>query len=160
MRGRERGPLDVSGVVPPAVVPALAALVIVRDAPGVLDLLRSKACSFAASGQVGAARQFALAAQALQRTSGEQVAALQSGSGGGTSEVPLASGGAESAVSSYDTGDRKGLSVSEAAERLGVSRSYVTRLCRDSRLSAVRVGRAWLVDEVSLAVEVERRSQR
>lgn len=38
------------------------------------------------------------------------------------------------------------LTVAQAAKRLGISRQRVLVLIRDRRITATRVGRAWLVD--------------
>ncbi|MFI5931277.1 helix-turn-helix domain-containing protein [Actinoplanes sp. NPDC051494] len=42
------------------------------------------------------------------------------------------------------------LSTTEVARLLGASSGYVRRLCRTGRVSARRVGRAWLIDQASL----------
>ena len=41
------------------------------------------------------------------------------------------------------------ISTDHAAQLLGCSAEYVRRLCRSGRLAGRRIGRAWLIDQVS-----------
>ena len=52
------------------------------------------------------------------------------------------------------------LPVKVAAKRLGVVPDYVSRLCRNRELYAVRVDRAWFIDENSLRLFEQARSKR
>ena len=53
-----------------------------------------------------------------------------------------------------------GFTTRQVAELLRVSPRQVRNLIDDERLSATKVGRALVVDEVSVAAEVERRERR
>ncbi len=51
------------------------------------------------------------------------------------------------------------LTTHEAAERLGVSERRVTKLIESGSLSAQKFGRAWMIDEASVAKRLERKPQ-
>lgn len=82
--------------------------------------------------------------RATVRELGEHDAELGS-SGVGTAE-PVGPGSPAESVSP-PSGH---LTVTAVAERLSVSKEYVRRLCRDTRLSATRRGREWLIEPGSV----------
>lgn len=147
-------PLDVSDMIMPAVVPALAAFVMVQDGD-VLQLLRRKSVALAGNGQMGPARQLAVAVEALKRTHSAHLP--PTGSDDGSSEVPIGRdrSGSECPPS--------GLSTRDAAERLRVTERQVVNLIHrpGGGLSASKRHGRWWIDRASvLAYEEAQRAKR
>lgn len=138
----------------PAVVGPWAAYVISRDFG---DALTAKARQLAkvqpeVSAQLDAAvRQLREAGrQALEARSGVSGNGAQAG--GGTAEVPQSGAGARSGRP-----PSTGLTTRQVAARLRLSERQVRNLRFDGLLVATWKGRALVFDEVSVALEIERR---
>ncbi len=58
--------------------------------------------------------------------------------------------------SSLEIDNKKMESVSDASARFGYSRDYITKLARDEKILATRVGRQWFVDFASLEAYVQK----
>lgn len=135
-------------------VPPWAAYVLDRDQG---DWLRQKAHSLAAT-QPEVARQLLVAAEQLREAARHVVAAeLVRGSGaqagGGSAEVPMSADGSGSECLLGS-----GLTTREVAVQLRVSERQVVNLI-GKRLAATSVRGRWVIDEVSVAMELKRRRQ-
>lgn len=77
----------------------------------------------------------------------------------GSAEVPRAGSAAESAVVGVVPNRVTDLTVRAAADQLGLTERQVRNLVREGRLVGHQsgAGRPWVVDEVSVAAELERR---
>lgn len=140
----------------PAVVSPLASLLLTK--PEILAALEPWLLGMERSpleGNRRAARE-TRAGLASMRESGRQWLVRQGvGSDDGTSEPSVVAGGAQSSTCPPP---ESGLGAREVAERWEVSTEYVTRLCRNKRLSAVQVGRTWVIDKESVTeYEAQRR---
>lgn len=145
--------------VSPAFVPPWAAYVLVRDFPAVVAGLQTKGEALVIAGNEAAGRQLLTAVTFLRKAHREQAAAANRVSAFGSAEVPSRGSASQS--------DRPppgfGLTPREVVERfevagLKISDRQVRNLCKPGGgLSATKPGGGWLVDEVSVALEIERR---
>lgn len=136
-----------------AVVPPDAAMLIARDYPKFLQELESRGRSLMLAGKVAYGRQVIHTARQIRARGAERLTAMTSEVG--RSEVPPA---VDASVSERVL--RSGLTTRQVAERFGFAGPrQVLNLIRDERLSATWDGATWTIDEVSVAQELERRSQ-
>lgn len=139
----------------PAVVPPEAAYVITRDF-GVALEAKAQAVS-AANPEL--ARQLWLAVASMRESARQRFA-------GGGSAVQAGSGNAEVPCEVDRSGSGRGPSVvvglttGEVAVKLRVTRRQVLNLIEGKRLTATWRGRGWVIDEVSVAMELDRRGER
>lgn len=151
------GPVDDTRVLLSATVPPVVAYLLVRDHPDVLRRLEAKGRGLVQQSGVGGAagRQVLASVAELRQASREWQARFVPGatSVSGNAEVPRESERAGSGVSS----SQPGLTTREVADRLGLTRKQITNLVRGGRLVGHLVGRTWVIDEVSVAAELERR---
>lgn len=143
-----RRPVHLAAVVPP-----WAAFVISRDFGREIE---RKAAAIAAA-QPEVARQLRVALEQMREAGRQQYDAAVGNrcqAEVGNAEVPSGAGVSASAVS-----PRFGLTTRQVAERLELkSDRQVRNLIKDQVLSATRRGRGpYVVDEVSVAIEEERR---
>lgn len=125
-----------------------------REFPSVVDYLEGRGQAFAMAGNRHLGEKFmnfAAEVRESSRTWQEYRAALAAAHG--RTEVPRARAGATSVVSSFTSG----LTTREVAEQLQISPRQVTNLVRVGRLVGHRRGGVWVIDEVSVTAELERR---
>ena len=149
--------------LPWAVMPPEAAVIFVREHGKALRDLEDRARIFALGGNRAAAQALSLfVAQArhsarcwaedqrMQRSEVDSQAEI------GRSELPIERRPSESETLD---GGSTGLTTGRVAEQLGVSQRRVVQMI-GNQLSAIRTRGRWVIDEMSVAEEIERRRNR
>lgn len=137
-------------------MPAVAAYLMARDQPDALRKLEAKGrAMLGSSGTEAAGRQVLQAVAEIRQAALEWRAREVPGTTSpvGNTELPHPTEEAASAVSSFTPG----LTSGEAADRLDLTPRQVTNLARSGRLVGRRTSGGWVIDEVSVAAELERR---
>ena len=141
-----------------APMPPQVALVLVREHDRLLRDMETRAERLRAAGDPGSACVIRLWVRQARASAREWTEAHRQ-AGIGSTEVPAAVSPSGSS-SNGGCGARSGLTTGEAAESLGVSVRRVVQLIDAGRLSAARHRGCWVVDELSVAAEIERRRNR
>lgn len=143
-----------------------AALWLAREAPALLRLMEASGQRMIRAGNVRVGRELTESAAEIRAAAlGQREAnrasqrALDDGavSAGGNAEVPPEAEKAGSGATSYSSG----LSTRVVAEQLGLTKRQVCNLIAPKGpLVGHLSGRAWVIDELSVAAEMERRARR